>query len=156
MINVFKSSPFVLSKVEGLLMRFSAALLVPSQSRIGERGVLAGRGLVDSFFEGVFRRPFFGRARCAIPIHFVEPPEDFEGMAVGIAKLDRYLGAGASPAVKIDRHAVFLEIIPGAKHVVDGRDFEREMMQFTLPGDFSALAHETEAVMVVVETHKNH
>jgi hypothetical protein len=39
--------------------------------------------LVDSFFEGVFRRPFFGRARCAIPIHFVEPPEDFEGMAVG-------------------------------------------------------------------------
>jgi hypothetical protein len=59
-------------------------------------------------------------------------------MAVGIAKLDRHLGAGASPAVKIDRHPVFLEIIPGAKHVVDGRDFEREMMQFTLPGDFSA------------------
>jgi hypothetical protein len=34
-------------------------------------------------------------------------------MAVGIAKLDRNLRAGASPAVKIDRHAVFLEMIPG-------------------------------------------
>jgi len=60
--------------------------LVPSQARIGERGVLTGRGLVDSFFEGVFRRPLFGRARFGIPIHFVEPPEDFEGMAVGVAR----------------------------------------------------------------------
>ena len=84
--------------------------------------VSTGRGLVDGFFQGVFRHPFFGRARFAIPIHFVEPPEDFQGMAVGIAKLDRHLGAGASPAVKIDRHAVFLEIVSGAKDLVDGRD----------------------------------
>jgi hypothetical protein len=38
--------------------------------------------IIDRFFKGVFRHPFFGRARFAIPIHFVEPPEDFEGMAV--------------------------------------------------------------------------
>jgi hypothetical protein len=30
------------------------------------------------------------------------------------------------------------------------------MMQFTLPGDFSALANQTKAVMVFVETHENH
>ena len=30
------------------------------------------------------------------------------------------------------------------------------MMQLTLSGDFSALAYETEAVMVVVVTHENH
>jgi hypothetical protein len=57
--------------------------------------------VVHSFFEGMFWHPLLGRARFAIPIHFVEPPEDFKRMAVGIAKLDRYLRAGASPAVKM-------------------------------------------------------
>lgn len=67
-------------------------LLRPTQGRVGERGVLTRRRMVNSFFERVFRHPLFGWARCAIPIHFVEPPEDFnatEGAGPRAARLKR-------------------------------------------------------------------
>jgi hypothetical protein len=52
-----------------------------SKARIGKRGVLTRRRMLHSFFERMFRDPLFGRARFAIPFHFVEPLEDFNAMA---------------------------------------------------------------------------
>ena len=105
--------------------------------------------MVDGFFERMFRDPLFGWARLAVPIHFVEPPEDFNRMAVGVAKLDRHLRARASPAMKIDRHAVLLQVVSRAKYLVDRRNLERKMMQFALRRDFAALANQTQGAYSV-------
>jgi hypothetical protein len=58
--------------------------------------------------------------------------------------------------MKIDLHAVFREMVSRAKYLIDRRDLKRNMMQFALAGDFSALANQTKAVMVFVEAHENH
>ena len=51
----------------------------------------------------------FRRARSLVLLDLVDVPVDLQTVAVGVAKLDRELTAGAPAPVEIDHHSVCLE-----------------------------------------------
>ena len=78
-----------------------------------------------------------------------------EMMAVGIEELDRDLAAGAAAAFVGDPGALRLQVIAGAKHLVETRELEGEMMQALAIG-VALVADQRQAMVIAVAAQEHH
>ncbi len=113
-------------------------------------------GLSIGFLERASGSPLRSRPHDFVAADLVEPPEQFELMAVGIRELDRNLRAGSPPAVKIDRDVVLLQMLPHPQQLVERRHFKRQVVQFDILGAVGHRADKANAVMIGVEAHEHH
>src|SRR6185295_7963320 len=94
--------------------------------------VLAGWRVGGRFLEREALAPLFRRPHLAVRADLIEPPVDFEPMAIGIAELDRDLAAGAAPALEFDLHAVRAQPVARAENLFERRHLESHVVQLVL------------------------